>query len=232
MSCLRRSRWSRRPPDYAKVGEGVTRLLGTEDVRLRYDQMAGNWRLLGIQDSLLLINRLRKRQFSGAGGDVLDVACGTGENFPHLRRAASVTAFDLSPEMVEESRRRRGQLGLEIRLLVGDAQDMPFADDSFDSVVSAFSSCTFPDHVAAFREMVRVTRPEGNILLVEHGRSSVGWIARRQDRNIERVYERSACRNNRDVTRELEEAGLSPTTHVVSHLGMMNRIRIEVATGD
>jgi len=207
----------------------VTSPLSTEQVRRRYDDMAGNWRLLGISDTLLLINRLRRKQFSGARGDVLDVGCGTGENFEYLDKAASVTALDLSSEMIEEARRRRRQLGADIRLVTGDAEELPFPADGFDTVISAFSSCTFPDYTAAFREMVRVTKPGGRVLLVEHGRSSVGWIARRQDRNIERVYERSACRNNRNVAADLAEAGIEPAAHVVSHLGMMNRITIEVA---
>jgi hypothetical protein len=56
----------------------------------------------------------------------------------------------------------------------------------------------------------------------------VGWIARRQDRHIERVYQRSACRNNRDVALELSETGLEVLSHQTSHLGMMNRVTIEV----
>jgi len=207
----------------------VTSPLSTEQVRRRYDDMAGNWRLLGISDTMLLINRLRRKQFSGARGDVLDVGCGTGENFEYLDKTASVTALDLSSEMIEEARRRRRQLGADIRLVVGDAEELPFPAGGFDTVISAFSSCTFPDYAAAFRQMVRVTKPGGRVLLVEHGRSSVGWIARRQDRNIERVYERSACRNNRNVAADLAEAGIEPEAHVVSHLGMMNRITIEVA---
>jgi ubiquinone/menaquinone biosynthesis C-methylase UbiE len=131
--------------------------------------------------------------------------------------------------MIEEARRRGHQLGADVRLVVGDAQELPFPDARFDTVVSAFSSCTFPDYAAAFREMVRVTKPGGRVLLVEHGRSSVGWIARRQDRNIVRVYERSGCRNNRDVLADLAEAGLEPEEHAVSHLGMMNRITLQVA---
>ena len=204
--------------------------LSTDQVRRRYDDMAGNWRLLGISDALLLINRLRRKHFSVARGDVLDVGCGTGENFEYLKTATTLTALDISSEMIEEAGRRRRQLGADIGLLVGDAQQLPFPEARFDTVISAFSSCTFPDYRAAFREMVRVTKPGGQVLLVEHGRSSVGWIARRQDRNIERVYERSACRNNRDVSAELSEAGLEPTTHLVSHLGMMNRITLEVAS--
>jgi ubiquinone/menaquinone biosynthesis C-methylase UbiE len=207
----------------------VSERLSTEQVRQRYEDMAGNWRLLGISDALLLINRLRRKHFSGARGDVLDVGCGTGENFEYLKKAGTLTALDISSEMIAEARRRQHQLGADIRLLIGDAQELPFVEARFDTVISAFSSCTFPDYAAAFREMVRVTKPGGSVLLVEHGRSSVGWIARRQDRNIERVYERSACRNNRDVNADLAEAGLEPTTSVVSHLGMMNRITLEVS---
>jgi ubiquinone/menaquinone biosynthesis C-methylase UbiE len=202
--------------------------MDTGQVRCRYDEMAGNWRLLGIVDSLLLINRLRKNHFHAARGAVLDVACGTGENFPYLGNATSITALDLSWEMVEEARRRRRQLGIDVELLSGDAQELPFPDRSFDSVVSALSTCTFPDYVKAFGEMGRVVRPGGQILLLEHGRSEVGWIARRQDRHIDRVYARSACRNNRDVSAELAEAGLVPDSHVKSHLGAMNRITIRL----
>lgn len=205
--------------------------LTTGDVRVLYDGMAGNWRLLGMVDSLLMVNRLRKKHFSTVTGDVLDVACGTGENFEHVEHCRSVTAFDLSPEMVDEAWRRARQMRMDVTLMVGDAQQMPFPDHSFDTVISALSSCTFPDHQAAFMEMVRVTKPGGRILLLEHGRSSVGWIARRQDRNIERVYRRSACRNNRDIPIELKQAGLDVVAHQVSHLGMMNRVTIRVDEG-
>jgi ubiquinone/menaquinone biosynthesis C-methylase UbiE len=202
--------------------------MDTGQVRCRYDEMAGNWRLLGIVDSLLLINRLRMKHFQGATGAVLDVACGTGENFPYLGNATSITALDLSSEMGDEARRRKRQLGMEVVLLEGDAQEMPFPDHTFDTVVSALSTCTFPDYVTAFGEMRRVVRPGGQILLLEHGRSDVGWIARRQDRLIDRVYARSACRNNRDVGAELAEAGLAADSHVKSHLGAISRITIRV----
>ena len=202
--------------------------MSTAEVRKRYDEMAGNWRLMGIVDAVLLVSRLRKRQFLEVTGNILDVACGTGENFQYVEHARTVTAFDISPEMVAEARRRADQMRMDVELVVGDAQRMPFPDNRFDAVISAFSSCTFPDPAAAFAEMARVAKPGGRILLVEHGRSSVGWIARRQDRHIERVYQRSACRNNRDVALELSETGLDVLSHQTSHLGMMNRVTIEV----
>jgi ubiquinone/menaquinone biosynthesis C-methylase UbiE len=201
--------------------------LDTEQIRRRYDERAGNWRLVnGITDTLLLLNHLRKKHLATATGAVLDVACGTGENFSYLGRATSITALDLSPEMVREADRRRREMGIEIELMVGDAQELPFSDGTFDHVVSAFSTCTFPDYVAAFLEMKRVVEPGGRILLLEHGRSGVGWIARRQDRNIDRVYAKGGCRNNRDVGAELAEAGLVPQSHVKTHLGAINQITI------
>jgi ubiquinone/menaquinone biosynthesis C-methylase UbiE len=117
-------------------------------------------------------------------------------------------------------------MGIEIELMVGDAQELPFSGGTFDHVVSAFSSCTFPDYVAAFQEMMRVVKPGGRILLLEHGRSGVGWIARRQDRQIDQVYAKGGCRNNRDVGAELAEAGLVPDNHVKTHLGAISQITI------
>jgi ubiquinone/menaquinone biosynthesis C-methylase UbiE len=72
----------------------------TTQVRQRYDEMARNWRMLGVIDWLLLVKRLRKKHFSGATGAVLDVGCGTGENFEFLARVEAITALDLSAEMV------------------------------------------------------------------------------------------------------------------------------------
>jgi len=130
--------------------------------------------------------------------------------------------------MVAQARKRAGRNEMEILVEVADAAALPFDDDVFDYVVTAYSSCTFADHVAAFREMERVTKSGGQILMVEHGRSSVGWIADRQDRKIQGHYERSGCRNNREPLDELEEAGLRVKSVQKSHLGMGTQIRVRV----
>ncbi len=196
----------------------------TDDVRRIYSDLASKWKLYGIPNSLLGINRLRSL-FGEATGDVLDVACGTGENFKHLANADSVIAFDLSPQMVAEAKNR----GSGFEVVVGDAEDLAYPDDSFDTVVSAMSSCTFPDYVAAFQEMERVTKPGGRIMLLEHGRSSIAFIARRQDRKwFDKTLQSFACRSNRELGSDLAEAGLSATSHVRSHFGMIHRVVIEV----
>jgi len=196
----------------------------TEEILGLYDDLASRWWLFDIPSTLLGLNRFRS-MFREATGDVLDVACGTGENFKYLTGADSVTAFDLSPEMVARARTRAGRFDVA----VGDAQDMPYPDDSFDTVVSALSSCTFPDYVAGFKEMERVTKAGGRILLLEHGRSSVGWIAKHQDgRGVARTMKFGGCRSNRDVGSEMVEAGLDIVSHKSTHLGMIDRFVIEV----
>ncbi|MEN8237960.1 MAG: class I SAM-dependent methyltransferase [Actinomycetota bacterium] len=196
----------------------------TQQIQRIYDDLARDWRRHGIGNTILGINRHRS-MFKQATGDVLDVACGTGENFKYLTLAESVTATDLSSAMVARARRRTA----DVTVTMGDAQAMEFEDDSFDTVVSALSTCTFPDYVAAFNEMRRVVKPGGAIMLLEHGRSSIGWIARRQDRSgVYKSMEHGGCRSNRDVGSEIDAAGLNVVSHQRTHFGMIHRFVIEV----
>jgi methyltransferase OMS1, mitochondrial len=72
-----------------------------------------------------------------------------------------------------------------------------------------------------------LSRPGGRILLVEHSQSSVNCLARRQDRNVEKAFEKWGCRGNRNVA-NIAEAGLNMLSIERSHLGMLNRIEIGV----
>ncbi|NIN33964.1 MAG: methyltransferase domain-containing protein, partial [Gammaproteobacteria bacterium] len=97
---------------------------------------------------------------------------------------------------------------IAVDLHVMDAESLTFADNSFDTVVSALSTCTFPDPIAALREMNRVCKPTGQILLVEHGRSSLRPLAHYQDRNAHAHYEKSAgCRWNQEPDQLVMAAG-------------------------
>ena len=195
----------------------------TEQVQRIYDDLAEDWWRHGIGNTVLGINHYRS-MFRQATGDVLDVACGTGEIFKHLTAAETVTAIDLSSAMVAQARNR----GTGFTVMMGDAHAMEFEDDSFDTVVSAMSSCTFPDQVAAFQEMQRVVKPDGTIMLLEHGRSSVRWVARRQDRSgAIKAMKYGGCRSNRDIRSEIDEAGLTVISHKHSHLGMIHRFVVE-----
>jgi ubiquinone/menaquinone biosynthesis C-methylase UbiE len=152
---------------------------------------------------------MRRQMFSKAQGSILDVACGSGENFRYYQRPGNTyTAIELSPFMLEQARKRAQQLGMNVELRVMDAQQLQFEDNHFDTVVSALSTCTFPDPVAALREMRRVCKPTGRILLVEHGRSSWEPLGRWLDRAAPEQYAEAGCRMNQDPRVSVEKAGL------------------------
>jgi SAM-dependent methyltransferase len=102
-----------------------------------------------------------------AGERWLDAATGTGAVAIRAARAgAQVTGLDLAPRLVETARRLAASEGLAIRFDVGDCEDLPYDDASFDVVASAVGVIFAPDHSAVARELARVCRPGGRLGLV------------------------------------------------------------------
>ena len=101
------------------------------------------------------------------GMRVLDVAAGTGNAaLPAAQRGASVTASDLTPELLEAGRLRAEAEGLELEWVEADAERLPFEDGSFDVSMSAIGAMFAPNHQAVADELVRVTRPGGTVGLL------------------------------------------------------------------
>ena len=98
---------------------------------------------------------------------LLDVGTGSGGNvaIPAAQLGADVTGLDVTPELFEHARRRAAQAGVEVTWVEGDAQELPFADASFDRVTSTFGAMFAPDHERAAAELVRVCRPGGRIIM-------------------------------------------------------------------
>jgi ubiquinone/menaquinone biosynthesis C-methylase UbiE len=109
-----------------------------------------------------------------ATGDVLEVAIGTGLNLACYPPEIRLTGIEWSPAMLEIARHRAAELHRCAELLEGDAQDLPFPDESFDTVVCTFGLCAIPDDHRAIAEMHRVLRPGGRLLLADHVPSTAG----------------------------------------------------------
>jgi ubiquinone/menaquinone biosynthesis C-methylase UbiE len=106
------------------------------------------------------------------GDRVLDLACGTGLNFPHLRQLVGergqVTGVDLSPRMLDVARSliaRRGGGNVQVRQ--ADAAQLPFADETFDKALCSFAMNIIPDYMRAIREVRRVLVPTGRFVSLE-----------------------------------------------------------------
>jgi SAM-dependent methyltransferase len=99
-----------------------------------------------------------------ADEDVLDVACGTGNAATRAaREGARVTGVDLTPELFEAGRAEAAAAGVEVEWVEGDAEALPFPDESFDVVVSVFGCMFAPRHEVTARELARVLRPGGRL---------------------------------------------------------------------
>jgi SAM-dependent methyltransferase len=100
----------------------------------------------------------------GPGDDVLDVACGTGNaTIAAAQAGARVVGADLTPALMDQAAARAAELGVDLELVEADAEALPFADASFDAVLSTFGCMFAPRHAIVAREIARVVRPGGQI---------------------------------------------------------------------
>jgi ubiquinone/menaquinone biosynthesis C-methylase UbiE len=184
--------------------------MAADQIQKAYDEIAEQYeKKIWFDQHILGVARLRNKLLSKASGKILDVACGTGQNFPFFAPNSEITAVDLSPKMLDVARRTANKHGLNVNLAVMDAEKLEFPDESFDTVVSTLSTCTFPNPIKALQEMKRVCQPEGLIFLVEHGHSSVSWLANYQDRHEYQHYQAHAgCRWNQDPSDLVQSAGI------------------------
>jgi ubiquinone/menaquinone biosynthesis C-methylase UbiE len=110
-----------------------------------------------------ILNRIR-------GTRVLEVGVGTGKNLPYYPPGLTVDAIDISPRMLERARKRATVLNLSLTLQEMDVQELSFPDQVFDTIFATFVFCSVPDPVIGLRELRRVCKPKGRLLLLEHMR--------------------------------------------------------------
>ncbi|GAA0671939.1 class I SAM-dependent methyltransferase [Natronoarchaeum mannanilyticum] len=205
---------------------GDGRPMSTDEIRDTYADRASWFARLDWLDRLVT-GRYREPLFSQASGRVLDVACGTGVNFPYLPPDVDLVGIDVSPEMLAGARQQLDGLDLDGELHEMDAQALAFEADSFDTVISSLSTCTFPDPVAALREMDRVCKPSGQILLLEHGRSDVEPIGRLQDWRADAHYESMGCRLTQEPLDHVAAAGLDVRDVRTALFGIVTAVEAE-----
>jgi ubiquinone/menaquinone biosynthesis C-methylase UbiE len=159
-----------------------------------------------------------------AAGDVLEVAIGTGLNLPHYPDDVALTGVEWSPAMLERARQRAEALGRTVDLRRGDAQNLDFPDSTFDTVVCTFSLCAIPDDEKAVREMARVLRPGGLLLLADHVEAS-NVLVRGVQRLVELVSIPVGGEHwRRRPFRQVAALGLAIEAHDRFKLGIVERL--------
>ncbi|HYR39570.1 MAG TPA: class I SAM-dependent methyltransferase [Methylomirabilota bacterium] len=141
---------------------------------------------------------------------VLEVGIGTGLNLPLYPTHCHITGIDLSEEMLEKAQDKVIELGLiSVTLKVMDATVMDFGDSEFDSAVATYTISAVPDPVGVLREMRRVVKPGGSIVLLNHFRSERRVVGRLEDL-VSPVCTRLGWKSNLPFEPLLKQVGLIP----------------------
>ncbi len=153
--------------------------MASEDkTRQRYDRLAPYFDALeGVLEGAFF-KKWRQRLWQQAKGpDILEVGVGTGKNFPFYPPDARITAIDFSEKMLQRAIEKKQRDGVKVDLYLQDVESLPYADNSFDTVVATFVFCSVPHPKKGLMELYRVCKPGGQVLLLEHVLSSYKVMA-------------------------------------------------------
>lgn len=155
---------------------------GQDAITRRYDRIARFYDLIDKPMDLLGVGSRRKRLLSRTKGRTLEVGVGTGRNLSLYPDGVHVTGIDASANMLAKAQDASTARASEFTLELGDVQHLTYGDDSFDTVTATCVFCSVADPVAGLREVARVVRSDGQVLLLEHVRPRTavfGWLADR-----------------------------------------------------
>lgn len=178
----------------------------------------------------LLFRRLRRQTFPPLAGDVLEMGVGTGVNLPLYGPQARVTGCDASGEMLSWAARRRASVC--VQLAQADAQHLPFPEASFDVAAASFLFCSVVDPALGLTEALRVLRPGGQLVLLEHTRGN-GLAGRLTDilHPAWKAWSRE-CHLNRETAQTVAQAGFELLRVEQHALGIVRVIRAIKPTAD
>lgn len=140
--------------------------------RERYDRIARWYDLFEMPMEWLRFREWRKRLLKKIYGEnILEGGVGTGKNLPYYPERMRPVAVDLSFRMLRKAKKRAAGIQRDVPLIQMDIQHMGFPEGRYDTVLATFVFCSVPDPIEGLKEMKRVCRPGGKLLLLEHMRS-------------------------------------------------------------
>ncbi len=151
----------------------------------------------------------RDELLAGLRGEVIEVGPGNGRNFAHYPpEVTGVLAVEPEPYLRRMAARAASEAQIPVRVVEGDADRLPAADQRFDAGVASLVLCSVPDPERSLSELFRVVRPGGQLRFYEHVRAEDGRHARLQDW-VDHLWPRVAggCHTGRDTVAAIEAAG-------------------------
>ena len=178
---------------------------GTKSAQEKWDRASRNYDLFTFGDDQRL-GPYKRRLFRKVSGSTLMVAAGTGNDFKFFPPDLTLTAIDISPKMLERAKPKADAYAGTIELRQMDVCNLDFPDAAFDTIVTACTFCSVPRPLAGLRELHRVLKPGGQLLMFEHVRSAIGPIGVMMDL-MTPLVSRFGPQLNRDTVGNVQRAG-------------------------
>ncbi|PAE44047.1 class I SAM-dependent methyltransferase [Bacillus sp. 7884-1] len=153
--------------------------------------------------------RIRSELLKGASGKVLELGSGTGINFPLYHNVDKVIAIEPSQPMIDRSLIKKKAAVVPIEIVKASAENLPFEDCTFDTVVATLVFCTIPNVEKAINELKRVCKPNGKVLLFEHVKMENVALSKMQE-SLTPFWKKvcDGCCLDRETLREFTNQGL------------------------
>ncbi len=181
----------------------------TKKVQKRYDRFSYFYDWIEEDFEKRTLDKWRKNLLKNLRGSVLEIGVGTGKNLKYYPKNAKVIGIDLSAKMIAKAKEKLKILNnKKIKLIGMDAQNLKFNDESFDYVVCTFVLCSVPYPVKVLKEMKRVVKKNGKILMLEHTKSRHFLIKILQHIHNPLTRFLFGFNVNRDTLENIKKAGL------------------------
>ncbi|MEC4748262.1 class I SAM-dependent methyltransferase [Methylomicrobium sp. Wu6] len=182
--------------------------LDSAQIQQRYDRLAPYFDCLEAMMEGLFFKSWRTKLWESVEGQhILEVGVGTGKNFDYYPAGARITAIDFSPKMLEQARNKKNRKHSNVDLELMDVQSLHYASNSFDTVVGSFVFCSVPSPMKGLKELHRVCKPGGRVLLLEHVISSRPVLAGIMNLLNPLVVSLAGANINRNTVKNVQACG-------------------------
>jgi methyltransferase OMS1, mitochondrial len=189
----------------------------------KYNQIAGEYDAAS-QELLLGITLMRWWTTRQVRGKVLEVCAGTGKNVPYydLSKIKEIHFLDQSPAMLDQCKQKwakRGETNTPVSFIVSSIESFPIPHEKYDTIYQTQGLCSCADPVAELRKMQSLVKPNGKIILIEHGMGYYKWVNNFLDSVWEDHATKWGCITNRNIGAIIRESGLIVESKSRWHFG-------------